>query len=87
MYTYTPSPADCRLARPFRTSSLLLTVPDAHTHTRLAQCLSSLDVVSTILESNSELNADRIGRETQFCCSVRDVSKCVGEGLLLYSGE
>jgi hypothetical protein len=51
VYTYTPSPADCRLARPFRTSSLLLTVPDAHTHTRLAQCMSSLDVVSTSLKA------------------------------------
>lgn len=51
VYTYTPSPADCRLARPFRTSSLLLTVPDAHTHTRLVQCMSSLDVVSTSLKA------------------------------------
>ena len=54
VYTYTPSsPADCRLtlAR-FPTSSIvLLTVPDTHTEhctqQQWAQCMSSLDVVST----------------------------------------
>jgi hypothetical protein len=64
-YTHPRPPADCRLTRLFRTSSVLLTVPDTP-HCTQDQCMSSLDVVSTSLE-NWGLN--EIGRKI----SVRDV--------------